>query len=415
MRQASKGQASRAIRIARPNSLRCQRLHRTPLGAGLLAAVALAACGGAASTANGPAQTVPIGMVISESGAFGQGGTYAVTGAQIAVDKVDGAGGFTVAGKTYKFSLVPIDDKTDNQAAVAAATQLIRDDSVKFILGPYGGMAVSVAPVAAQRAVLNFTPSSSISKLLGTADYPGLFLTLPSVTSKANVALAAIKSFVPGVRKVAIVGPSDSTAQANVPTLHQTLQSAGMTVDDFLYPPSTVDLSSVMTKVVADQPDLVYAGFAPNDVSNVLHQIDAAGLPKTTTILGHSAGIAVASQAGGRPFIADPLSTVDVTAPTPSPAVAAFVKDLLSRLNLTAMPVAASGAPIFYDVILLLAKGLQTAGSVTDTKAITTALRSITVNGLAGPVSYDSKNQIVTGLDVTFVSGTTSKTVHFNP
>jgi hypothetical protein len=67
-------------------------------------------------------------------------------GAELASDDTNAKGGLEVAGKKYKISVIPYDDKYQGQAAADAANRLIFMDKVKFIIGPMG----SAAGLAAQ-------------------------------------------------------------------------------------------------------------------------------------------------------------------------------------------------------------------------------------------------------------------------
>src|SRR5277367_5958489 len=88
----------------------------------------------AARAANAPgvadAATIKIGMVLSVTGPGADGGKYSLTGARIALDRVNKAGG--VLGKQVE--LITEDDQTTNPGAVLAFSKLaVQPDIVAFI------------------------------------------------------------------------------------------------------------------------------------------------------------------------------------------------------------------------------------------------------------------------------------------
>ena len=67
-----------------------------------------------------------------------------------------------------------------------------------------------------------------------------------------QAAVDSIAEFVPGAQNVAILGPDDETAAGIVPVFEEALGEAGMTATAYSYPVGTTDLSTVITRMVAD-------------------------------------------------------------------------------------------------------------------------------------------------------------------
>jgi len=109
--------------------------------------VAMALC--AAPSAALAADVIKIGIDASMTGdksKLGEGTKYA---AQLWLDDVKKAGGLTVGGKKYAVELAVEDSESRAESAVRAATKLITEDGVLFIVGPQASVeAVPAGEVA---------------------------------------------------------------------------------------------------------------------------------------------------------------------------------------------------------------------------------------------------------------------------
>src|SRR3984885_11125874 len=98
--------------------------------------VNLGLAAGLATSASSPiaragGDTIKIGMVASVTGPGADSGKYALTGAKIAVDRVNKSGG--VLGKQVE--LIAEDDQTTNPGAVLAFSKLARQSDIVAFIG----------------------------------------------------------------------------------------------------------------------------------------------------------------------------------------------------------------------------------------------------------------------------------------
>ncbi len=94
-----------------------------------LAAVGLAAWAGSALAQQ--AKPIKLGQIIPMTGEAAESGKYHKQGAEIAVDKINAAGGV----KGRKLQIVLEDDQTTNPGGVAALQKLLEDKEIPMILG----------------------------------------------------------------------------------------------------------------------------------------------------------------------------------------------------------------------------------------------------------------------------------------
>lgn len=389
-----------------------------PVLAGVLA---LAGCGSGSagrheastsSNSSGSAGTVVIGMSSSLSGAYGLYGKPMEIGAKLAIANVNSSGGVKVGGTIYQLKLDTVDDRSDPPTAVSAVTGLVRDKGVKVVAGPIGNLAPGVVQLTARANVINLNAAGVAAGEAGTPQFPLLFATLVSNRQRVAQAVAAIQRLLPGAKSVAVVGPSDTTGQATLPLLAPALRAAGFTVKTFVYPADTTDLTTTMSNVASMHPDVIFEGWAVNNLQALGPALSSAGISKTTTVLGWGTSYGNASLVGGRPFIADPVVEADFTTPRPTTAGAAFRAKYLDFTKTSSMPSNAVSAEWFYDAIRLLAAAMEKAGTVTNTAAIAKAMNTVSVTGISGEKVTFRRNVIQNGTDFTLVGNGKSRTVH---
>jgi ABC-type branched-subunit amino acid transport system substrate-binding protein len=332
-----------------------------------------------------------------------------------AVDRINEDGGFVIGDTRYTFDLIVVDDRSEQDAAVQGATQLISDNGVVAIFGPIGPLGPSVAEITKSEGVLNFSSSSSVASIAGPPDYPLVFTTIASAAARVQATVDSINEFVPDVQTIGIVGPDDETAAALVPQLEEAFE--GKTVTDYLYPTGTTDLSTILTRVAGDDPDVLILGWATTDRQTQGGQFAAAGIPDDTPLFLYADSIGLCQEiSGGRPCIAHPLAGADLSSPSLSEASQQFVDDFLAFTNATELPGASAAILWTYDFPFIISQAMQAAESVDDPEAIADALRGGGVTregGLIGTVTYDDANKAVHGFDISLVDGDTITTEHF--
>ncbi len=93
----------------------------------------LATCAVAASAQG----VVKIGDLEAQTGALNTYGWMSSQGVRVAVDEINKAGGFQVAGKTYKLELVNPDTQGNPQQALIQLKKMLEEDKIRFVFGPF--------------------------------------------------------------------------------------------------------------------------------------------------------------------------------------------------------------------------------------------------------------------------------------
>jgi branched-chain amino acid transport system substrate-binding protein len=208
--------------------------------------------------------TIVFGAAVSFTGKYSTNGKHTKNGYDLAIKRVNEKGGVKVAGKTYKISIKYYDDESTPARSGQLADRLIKQDGIKFILGPYGsGPTKGMAPII-EKHKIPMVEANGASRSLFNKGYKYLFAVLTtseqylaeSIHLAAEKAKAAGKS--PSSVKVAVAVENDPFSMDIRAGVIDDAKSYGMkiVIDDKL-PKDLTDMTATLTKVKALQPDVL--------------------------------------------------------------------------------------------------------------------------------------------------------------
>ncbi|MDH3913299.1 MAG: amino acid ABC transporter substrate-binding protein, partial [Rhodospirillales bacterium] len=227
-----------------------------------VAALSLAAAAPASAKVEG--DTIILGSAISLTGKYSTNGVHAQNGYELAVKKINEMGGVKVGGKSYKLKVVYYDDESTPARGAQLAERLIKQDGVKYMLGPYSsGMTKAIAPVS-EKYRIPMVEAEGASRSLFTQGYKYLFAVLSTseqyLASAIGLAaeIAEKNGKKPSEVKVALAFENDPFSQDVRAGVLDDAKKYNMkiVIDDKL-PRDLSDMSTTLTKVRAVKPDLL--------------------------------------------------------------------------------------------------------------------------------------------------------------
>ena len=212
------------------------------------------------STQSAP-QVYKIGMIASLTGWLGAFDQLQVNEAQLGVDIINEAGGFTVKGQKYTLQLVVEDGQSSTDGCLAAANKLIFSDGVKFIAGPDAWFGSAVSGICESNKIMHILGCVTMQPGEMDATTTWAFLGGTAVVEPFFQALPYLKENYPNVKKVVLLQPDDGSIPYVGPVAKKALQDAGYTVvgDVIGYDNAAVDFSSYAAKVVASGADCCFS------------------------------------------------------------------------------------------------------------------------------------------------------------
>ena len=350
------------------------RLNRRSVNSGLAASLAASMSPRVAHAD----ETIKIGMVLPVTGPAANVGGYALTGAKIALDRVNKSGG--VLGK--RVELVTEDDQTTNPGAVLAFSKLAAQSDIVAFLGSV-------------RSTQNHAMANDILKtgkpvcfggtdpVLTKMGNPWLIRFRPNDNYSARV-IASYGVETLGKKNWAIIHSTDAFGTSGSKALSASLDKLGAKVAiDQGYPNQSQDFTPVVLAIKSSGADVIGSYFTfENDQAIFARQLRQFGV--TIPWVGSPTTVAAATLKLAGPALWGTYAIADYAVDS-SPEAKEFAK-LYSAVS-NALPDLQSAWP--YDAIGVLSAAINKAGS-SDPGKIRDAMLSIKgYKGAEGEYNFD--------------------------
>lgn len=243
----------------------------------LVACLVLAACPTpptptATQGSGGPATTDPeaekiiyIGAAVSETGKYSREGKDTRQGYGVWLDWVNNEyGGINVAGDRYKVQLVMYDDEGDPDTTARLVEQLINEDRVDFLLGPYSSSLTQSASAIAEKYGKIMVEGNGAAETLFERGFKNLFAVL---TPAGNYTQSALQMLAAQGAQTVVIAYEDTAFPTSVAEGAQRwaaeygLEVLGVET----YPKDVADVSGIMSKFKELEPDVFVGGGHFND------------------------------------------------------------------------------------------------------------------------------------------------------
>ncbi|GAA4579434.1 substrate-binding domain-containing protein [Micromonospora coerulea] len=246
----------------------------------MAAALAATACGSPQDTASGGGDTAPVkvGLVYSQSGPLASYGKQYIEGFKAGLDYATKGTG-KVGDR--KIELTEVDDAGDPAKAVSAAKDLIGKGS-KIIAGSTAsGVALQVAPIAAQNKVLFISGPAATDGVTGANKY-----TFRSGRQSYQDVVTA-KSFIGDAtgKKVVVFAQDGAFGDANDAAVKKVIGGAGATVSSVRAPASATEFTPFASQIKAAKPDLLFVAWAGTTAPAMWQTLDQQGVLASTTVV----------------------------------------------------------------------------------------------------------------------------------
>ena len=208
-------------------------------------------------------KTLNIGVLGPLSGGAAQYGVELQRGAEMRADEINKAGGLKIGGDTYKFKLISYDHKGQAAEAATAANKLVFQDKVKYIIGNAVGATCNAAQTVTEPQKVIFTFVCWGTNNLGP-DKPYSFRALISQWEAAEPFYRWVKEKHPNIKRVAVISPNDTSGLDTNTAVVKALKTLGYELAaEETYERGTKDFYPVLTKMLAQKPDMIDVAAAP--------------------------------------------------------------------------------------------------------------------------------------------------------
>jgi branched-chain amino acid transport system substrate-binding protein len=230
--------------------------------------VALAACA-SNSTNNSPApkSTTPlvIGASVSLTGDFADSGKAVKAGYELWANTVNAKGG--LLGRQVQMKIV--DDTSSPTQVVTNYQNLINNDKVDLVFGPFSSLLTIPASQVAKRYGYAFLEPAGGGPKVFEQKLDNLFFVQPAPVVKSGDVFADWVLSLPADARPKTAGYAeldDPFATPIAENIRARFEAAGIrTVYHQVYPAETSDFSSIAAKIVTAKPDVLVSGTQSED------------------------------------------------------------------------------------------------------------------------------------------------------
>ena len=208
--------------------------------------------------------TIVLGSAISFTGKYSTNGIHAKNGYNLGVKRINEMGGVKVGGKAYKLKIIYYDDESTPLRTAQLAERLIKQDGVKFFLGPYSSATTKAMAPITEKYKIPMVEAEGASRGLFNKGYKYIFAVLSTSEQylASTIALAAKMATKSGKKpssvRVALAFENDPFSLDVRAGVLDDMKKFGMkaVIDDKL-PRDISDMAATLTKVKALKPDLL--------------------------------------------------------------------------------------------------------------------------------------------------------------
>src|SRR5216684_1657556 len=190
----------------------------------LVLALALALSG----AASGQEKKIALGAAVQLTGRLANTGRYYGDGYQITVDKINQKGGVTVGGTKYQLALRIYDSQSDTNLGVRQYVQLLTQDKVNFLLGPFSSNDALDDSSVAEKYQIPMVQGGGASTQIFSRGYKYIFGTLPPADNYFDSTIQMLQKVTPKPQTVALVAADDSFDVSVANGTRKLLKEAGL-------------------------------------------------------------------------------------------------------------------------------------------------------------------------------------------
>ena len=304
-----------------------------------------------------------IGLVAPLTGPVAAYGDQVKNGAQAAVDAINENGG--ILGEKVVLKLA--DDAGDPKQGVSVANLLVAD-GIQYVVGPVtSGVAIPASDVFAENGILMVTPTATAPDLT-TRGLANVLRTCGRDDQQAEVAAAYVVKNMKD-KRVAVIHDKGTYGMGLADAFKAGINAGG--VQEVQYSsltPGEKDLSALVTRIKADNVDVIYFGGYHPEGGLLARQLRDVGV--NATIIGgeglsNTEFWAIANEAAAGTLFTNAADALK------NPASA----DAVKILNDKGIPPEAFTLNA-YAAVEVLKAGIERAGSADNATAVATALKS---------------------------------------
>jgi len=348
----------------------------------------------ALSCAPAMAEDLVLGASVQLTGPVANTGRYYKDAYEFTIDKINEAGGVKVGDKQYKLALKLYDNQSDVNLSVRQYTQLVSQDKVNLLLGPFASNFALADSAVSEKYQVPMVQGGGASDQIFSRSFKYIFGTLAPASNYFGSTIAMMKELDPAPKSVALLYADDAFDVSVADGTRPLLKDAGIEVAlDERYTTNASDFNSLLSQIKSANVDAVLVAGHETEILNFVRQAKSLAVaPKL-----YSFTVGVPSEDFRKALGKDADYAFGMSAWLPSADLkdrwfgdaAAFAEAYKAKFGYEPDYHAASGAA---DVEAL-AQAVEDAGTL-DPKAVRDAIAKLNFDSLYGKIAFAENGQI---------------------
>ncbi|HEX6018430.1 MAG TPA: amino acid ABC transporter substrate-binding protein, partial [Burkholderiaceae bacterium] len=219
------------------------------------------------------AQPVTFGASVQITGPVANTGRYYKDAYEFAVEKINAAGGIKIGSQQHKIALKMLDNQSDVNLSVRQYGQLLTQDKVNFLLGPFASNFVLADSSVAEKNRVPMVQGGGASDQIYARGYKYIFGTLPAASDYFGSTIEAMTKLSPKPQTVALLYADDAFDVSVAKGTRELLAKAGLKlVIDERYSTNASDFAALLSRIKSANVDAVLVAGHETEVLNFIRQ-----------------------------------------------------------------------------------------------------------------------------------------------
>ncbi len=348
----------------------------------LLLTAVLSGC----SSAPKEAETVKLGVIGPLTGDYSMYGTAVANAAKLAADEINAAGG--IDGKQVE--IIAYDSKGDKTEAVNAYNRLRdQDQIVGLIGGTFSGTTLSIKEIAKEDNMPVLSPTATNGEV--TLDAANIFRACYTDPYQGATAAVFAADELGATKAAVLYNIEDPYSEGLAIAFDEKFGTLGTVTSYEGYTKNDADFRAILTKIAAEDPDVLFLPDYIAKVGVILSQVKELGLDVVAIGGDGWDGIEgdYAEVANGH-YFANHYAKTDE---------AAVVQDFIGAYEAAYESSPNALAALAYDSTYIMKSAIEKAGS-TESEAIISALAATDTDCVTGHVTFDENGDPIKSISI---------------
>jgi len=226
-----------------------------------------------AGSSGAQAQDIVLGASVQLTGPVANTGRYYRDAYEFVIEKINAAGGVKVGDSTHKLALKIYDNQSDVNLSVRQYTQLVSQDKVNLLLGPFASNFALADSVVSEKYQIPMIQGGGASDQIFSRRFKYIFGTLAPATNYYASTVSMLKELNPAPKTVALLFADDAFDVSVADGTRPLLAKAGLSiVIDERYTSNASDFSSLLSRIRSVNADVVLVAGHETEILNFVRQ-----------------------------------------------------------------------------------------------------------------------------------------------